>query len=115
MENNKAKVRVRLEHKVEYENPIQVTAGETVQVGRADDDYPGWIWCRAVDSREGWMPCELLSIEGSIGIVLQDYSAKELAVQPGDELAVQEVRHGWMLVRNEQGELGWIPQSHVEM
>ena len=41
MEIPKAKARIRLEYKVEYQNPIQVKVGETVEVGRADDDYPG--------------------------------------------------------------------------
>jgi SH3-like domain-containing protein len=61
------------------------------------------------------MPLELLSQEGREAIVLQDYSAKELAVQPGEEVEIEEVRHGWMLVRNAQGELGWIPESHIQM
>jgi hypothetical protein len=59
------------------------------------------------------MPVELLLRQGSQEIVLRDYSAKELALQPGDE--VEEVRHGWLLVRNIQGEVGWIPKSHIEM
>ena len=47
--------------------------------------------------------------------MLQDYSAKELAVHPGDEVEVEEVRHDWALVRNTQGEIGWIPRSHIGM
>ena len=48
-------------------------------------------------------------------IVLRDYSARELAVQPGDEVEIEEVRHGWALVRNAQGDRGWIPKSHIVM
>ena len=115
MEHPKAKARIRLEYKVEYQNPIQVEAGETVEVGRAADDYPGWLWCRAADGREGWTPLELLSGERPLAIVLRDYSARELAVQPGDEVEIEEVRHGWALVRNAQGDRGWIPKSHIVM
>jgi len=115
MEHPKAKARIRLEYKVEYQNPIQVEAGETVEVGRADDDYPGWLWCRAADGREGWTPLELLSGERPLAIVLRDYSARELAVQPGDEVEIEEVRHGWALVRNAQGDRGWIPKSNIVM
>jgi len=61
------------------------------------------------------MPFELLSIQGAGAAVLQDYSAKELAVHPGDEVEVEEVRHDWALVRNTQGEIGWIPRSHIGM
>jgi SH3-like domain-containing protein len=114
MEHCNASARVRLEYKVQYQNPIQVMAGESVQVGRADEDDPGWLWCRAADGREGWMPVELLSRQASRAIVLRDYSARELAVEPGDEVELEEVRHGWALVRNTRGELGWIPKSHIE-
>jgi len=41
-------------------------------------------------------------------------SAKELPVQIRDEVEIEEVRHGWALVRNRQGEVGWIPESHIE-
>jgi SH3-like domain-containing protein len=115
MQNPKAKARVRLEHKVEYENPIQVKAGESVEVGREDDTYPGWFWCRAADGREGWVPRELLSQDGLLPTVTQDYSAKELAVRPGDDVQIEGIRHDWVLVRNAQGEVGWIPKSHVDV
>lgn len=115
MEIPHQKALVRLEHQVAYHNPIQVKAGERVEVGREDDEYPGWLWCRAANGREGWMPVELLSRHGSVAVVLLDYSAKELAVRPGDEVTVEEVRRGWALVRNVQGEVGWIPKSHIEI
>jgi SH3-like domain-containing protein len=86
-----------------------------VEVRRQHGEYPGWLWCRAVDGREDWIPVELLSRQGSQAAVLQDYSAKELALQPGDEVEVEDVRHGWALVRNAQGKRGWIPQSHLEI
>ena len=89
--------------------------GDSVEVGRADSDDPGWLWCRALDGREGWVPVELLSGQGAQALMLEDYSAKELAVFAGDEVEVEKMRHGWLLVRNAQGERGWIPQSHVLM
>lgn len=115
MQHAKPKARIRLPYQVEYPHPIEVKAGESVQVGRSDDEYPGWLWCRAADGCEGWMPLELLSRQEGSAIALQDYSAKELAVQPGDEVEIEEARHGWVLVRNAQRERGWIPQSHIEL
>jgi SH3-like domain-containing protein len=115
MENIRPRARIRLEYRVRYPDPIQVRAGESVQIQRPDDDDPAWLWCRAADGREGWMPIELLSRRGALATVLRDYSAKELGVQPEDEVDVEEVRHGWVLVRNAQGQVGWIPQSHIDM
>jgi len=114
MNRRKAKARIRLQYQVEYQNPIQVKTGERVHVGQADNAYPGWLWSRATDGREGWVPVELLSRERPLATALVDYSAKELAVQIGDEVEIEEVRHGWALVRNTQGEVGWIPESHID-
>ncbi len=77
------KTRIRLEYKIQHQNPIQVRAGESVELGRAGDEDPSWLWCRAADSGEGRIVVELLQPHGPLAIVLRDYSAKELAVQPG--------------------------------
>jgi uncharacterized protein YgiM (DUF1202 family) len=47
--------------------------------------------------------------------VLQDYSARELAVRHGDEVEVEEIRHAWALVKNSEDESRWIPESHIEI
>jgi uncharacterized protein YgiM (DUF1202 family) len=108
------KVRIRLEHTVEYSDPIEIASGEKVSVIREDDEYPGWKWCKAPNGREGWIPIELLSNEGTEAIILQAYSARELAVLPGQEVTVEDARHSWLLVRNAQGERGWIPERNTE-
>ena len=61
-----------------------------------------------------WVPIELLSENGSEATVIQDYSARELAVQPGEEVAIEESRHNWLLVRNVNGERAWILTSHID-
>src|SRR5439155_16788236 len=108
------RVRIKIEHRIEYPDPIGVAAGERVNVGREDAEFPGWKWCKASDGREGWVPVELLSNEGAETTVLQDYSARELAVRPGEEVIVEESRHEWLLVRNALGERGWILASSIE-
>jgi SH3-like domain-containing protein len=66
------------------------------------------------DGRKGWIPTELLSNEGSEAIIVHDYSARELALQPGQELIVENARHNWLLVRKARGERGWIPERNTE-
>jgi hypothetical protein len=107
-------VRIRFEHRIEYSDPIQVEAGDRVNVGPEDAEFPGWKWCKASDGREGWVPVELLSGEGADAIMLQDYSARELAVRSEEEVTVEEARHDWLLVRNSRGERGWIPASNTD-
>src|SRR5207245_4208060 len=108
------KVRIKIEHRIEYPDPLRVAAGERVNVGHEDAEFPGWKWCKASDGREGWVPVELLSNKGAEATVLQNYSAHELAVQPGEEVIVEESRHEWLLVRNALGECGWIPAANTE-
>lgn len=63
---------------------------------------------------EGWIPVELLSHERAEATVLHDYSARELSLQPGEKVEVEDARHNWLLVRNARGERGWIPASHID-
>jgi SH3-like domain-containing protein len=108
------KAYVTKEYRVQYTNPIAVSAGELVQVGPEDVDFPGWKWCKGSDGREGWVPVELLSGGPKQATVLEDYSARELAVKPGEQVVVEASRHSWLLVRNVRNERGWIPASHVD-
>src|SRR5437667_6050166 len=108
------KVRIKVEHRIEYPDPLRVAAGERVNVGHESAGFPGWKWCKASDGREGWVPVELLSNEGAETTVLQDYSARELAVRPGEEVIVEESGHEWWLVRNALGERGRIRASRIE-
>lgn len=108
------KARVIKQYRRQYPNPIEVRTGQRVDVGREDTEFPGWKWCKAPDGREGWIPIELLSPEGpSSAVLAEDYSALELTVDAGEELTIEAERHGWLLVRNSQGQRGWIPASHV--
>lgn len=102
-----------MQYSVEYPDPINVKAGERVDVGREDDDFPGWKWCKASNGREGWVPVELLLDEAGGAIVSHNYSARELDVRPGEEVVVEDARHERLLVRNANGERGWIPASHI--
>ena len=104
------RVRITTAYLPQYSDPIQVRAGERVTIGDADPQFPGWKWCRARDGREGWVPAELIANDAA-GVMLQDYSAQELAVASGEEVRVEDRRHGWLLVRNDRGERGWIPES----
>ena len=108
------RARILREYTPQYADPLCVAAGEKLAVGPEDAEFPGWRWCRASDGREGWVPIELLSGQGREAFVLDDYSARELAVGCGEEVNIEEARHEWLLVRNEAGERGWIPACHAE-
>jgi len=102
-------VHVRRGYQIRYSDPITVRAGESLTVGKVDDDSPGWRWCEAADGRQGWVPVEFLSTEEPQATIVKDYSARELQVVPGEEVTIADTRHGWLLVRNVKGDCGWIP------
>jgi hypothetical protein len=37
--------RVVADYKVAYPDPLVVRAGDVLNVGKEDPDYPGWVWC----------------------------------------------------------------------
>src|SRR5215831_10779569 len=93
-------VRIKVSRQVQYPDPISVTAGEGVLVGSEDGEFPGWRWCKASNGREGWIPVELLSNKGAEATVLENYSARELAVESGEQVTIEDMRQDWLLVRN---------------
>ena len=98
---------------MQYANPLIVRAGENLTVGRADDAFPSWRWCKAADGRQGWVPVEFLSGQGPQATMVTDYSAVELPVIAGEEVTVEDTRHGWLLVRKADGSCGWIPADRL--
>lgn len=115
MEQLPSKRRIIREYRIQYPRPLCVAAGDSLTVGREDDEFPGWKWCKASAGCEGWVPKELLSDPAAKEtMILCDYSSRELAVQPGEKVTVEDSRHEWLLVRNRQGQRGWIPACHAE-
>ena len=115
MEQLPRKTRIIREYTPQHPDPLYVVSGESVSVGREYHEFPGRKWCRAASGREGWVPVELLSDAAAAETaVISDYSSRELAVKPGEEVTVEDARHEWLLVRNSQGKRGWIPASHTD-
>lgn len=101
--------------KATYPDPLTLAAGECVQVGRGDDEWPGWIWCTDSDGKSGWAPESGLDIDESThtAIARQDYTAQELSMEPGEHLVIEDVESGWAWVTNQVGQSGWVPLTHI--
>ena len=87
-------VQVIKEWQPNYPDPIVLKAGETVAVEDRPSEWPGWIWCTAASGKSGWTPIAYLDRTGDTARALHDYSAVELAVQPGDEVTLLESESG---------------------
>lgn len=90
-------------------------AGERVQVGRDDPEFPGWRWCTASDGRQGWVPEDLLEADGASATMRRDYTARELDVRAGAEVGLGEAIHGWVWATDTAGRSGWIPVSCLQV
>ncbi len=108
------KARTVSAHKASYLDPIKLGKGDSVSLGKEDDEYPGWIWAIARDGKSGWVPIELLVIEGKIAIAKKAYDATELDMAPEVEVEVLRELNGWSEVTDDSGRRGWIPSSALE-
>ncbi|HYN07230.1 MAG TPA: hypothetical protein VES67_07550 [Vicinamibacterales bacterium] len=103
---------VRETHVVQYADPISVDAGARVIVGRRDDRFTRWLWCRADDGREGWVPETILtSTEPGTAVVVEAYEATQVPVQAGTPVDVIKEFDGFAWIQCEDGRLGWVPSS----
>ena len=103
-------------HKSSFPDPIILKKGEKVSIGGEyleDPDWPNWIECKNQGGKKGWVPKQYLKISGNTGIILRDYSAKELDVKIGDEITVYRFQNGWAWSKNSGGEFGWIPLKNI--
>jgi len=93
-----------------YADPIRVEAWEPVEVGRADDDAPGWRWCTDPRGKEGWMPHAWVD---ESGCARRGYDARELTVAVDDLLTALEEHEGWRWCQARDGQTGWVPAAHL--
>ena len=108
-------VTVARDYRAKYNNPIVIQSGDEVALGEWDTDYVGWIWCTQADGRSGWVHESCLSIEGSVGQALRDYTARELTAVTGEVVELGEEHSGWVWATNSRCESGWLPIDHLNI
>lgn len=102
-------------HESEITKTLTVKKGESLEGTEKETGWEGWLWCRNKAEIEGWVPksyLEPLSEAGQYQL-LQDYTARELKVQPGEEVMVLIEESGWAWARTPFGEEGWIPLENL--
>ena len=99
----------------QYPDPIRFAAGELVEVGREDGEFPGWFWCRSQAGKEGWVHQSFLDGVAGEAIAVADYSGNELTVSGGEQGLLIQLLDGWACVRLDAGDQGWIPEGHLRI
>jgi hypothetical protein len=110
-------------YETEFTNPITLTAGEKVTIGEDPDPemnpdtWINWEYCIKSDgSNAGFVPRQIIEIEGEHGIILENYSAKEMTVEKGEIVEGIKELNGWLWAKNKAtGEIGWIPLEVLEV
>jgi hypothetical protein len=122
-----------------YANPLEALAGTRLELGRRDDEYPGWVWCiapdgraadghaadghaadghavdgHAADGRAGWTPLAWLDQAGATAILRRNYTARELTIQQGQAVILLELESGWWWAQTEDGQTGWLPANCLQ-
>ncbi|WP_062269982.1 SH3 domain-containing protein [Endozoicomonas arenosclerae] len=98
-----------------YPDPVTFNKGDELELGKLDDEYPGWIWVTSPSKKEGWAPLPLIRrLNQKLGTAIEDYTARELSVLVGDELKILRELNAWAWVKNSKKELGWVPVSKLE-
>lgn len=113
-----SKFRIIKQYISPYTNPIRLETGETVILGdkEAEEKWKGWIWAKS-KTNEGWIPVQIVefSEDGKTGIIKENYSAKELNVEAGDEIIKIRSLNGWTWSEKlKDQEEGWIPDEIIE-
>lgn len=106
------------EHKNNNPTPIIIRKGARVKIGKRSDgteSWSNWVYCYSLDGTcEGWTPEQIIQIESEYGIVLEDYSAKELDVKKGDIVEGNIELNGWVWCSKLNGsEDGWLPKEKM--
>lgn len=102
----------------EFPNPVSVKEGECVECveySNAEGEWAGWVLCKTHDNA-GWLPHQILKIEGSKGRVTEDYCAEEFDLEVGEVLYSDKEMNGWIwgYKKDHPQKYAWAPLNHIE-
>ena len=110
-------IRVLETYRAHYADPIEISADAVIELTGRTDLWRGhrWLWAKAPDGREGWVPDSLVDLDqGPRCKAKFDYSAAELSCEAGEILTRFAATHGWSWCANGQGSEGWVPDQNLQ-
>lgn len=112
------KVVVTREHRSEYPRPLTFEVGTVLAVGEkyeGDEGWADWYFCHAPGKEGGWVPVQVLEfIDDTTARAREDYTARELDVDPGQVLETSRTLNGWAWCVREDGASGWVPMMNLD-
>ncbi len=79
-----------------------------------NEDWDRWYFCTVPNHSRGRVPEQLIerSIETGYGVAKNDYTAKELDIDKGDEFQAISFLNGWVWCRRlSDNDTGWVPMN----
>ena len=101
------KVKVVKNHFGEGEYPT-FEKGSIVTVGEECAHFLRWFACD-IDGYKTYVP-ECFVFNGKL---TRNYNPTELVQKEGDILEIQEIAYAWLIAKNQEGKIGWIPAENV--
>lgn len=101
-------------HNSMFLNPLILSKGDIVNVGKEDEEFPGWVWCTTSVNNSGWIPLTLLEIKNNSAVLKKDYNATELNVVIDQTLKVFYEDANWAWCETGEGLLGWVPVNKIK-
>ncbi|HEF5707659.1 MULTISPECIES: SH3 domain-containing protein [Bacillus] len=103
-------------HVSNYPNPIRLEEGNVVKMIESYADPENWMFCQEEKyDRKGWVPEQIIRKDmNGTGIIIKQYTAKELNVSIGKRLIGLEELNGWVWCEGRDGEEGWVPKENLQ-
>lgn len=110
-------------HRSEFSEPITFVRGTRLKVGEAyegDEGWSNWYFCEAAGQQGGWVPEQVIRrLAPGQGVALEDYTARELDVEPGQRLLGGRRLNGWVWCSCVDPEAleektGWVPLHNLQ-
>ena len=109
------RVRVTAARASEHVQEIRFRVGDSLAVGRRNQQHPAFVSCTTEDGHCGSVPEEYIEMVGTADAVARrDYDSTHLTATAGELLGVLEQVGDFLLCQNAGGAHGWVPASSVE-
>ena len=101
---------LRSDHHPDAREAISFKAGERVQPGLPDPDWPDYVAATDPRGRRGRVPRDRLDGD----VARADFDGRELSANAGDHVMLLELAGGWWWARNDIDETGWLPEYKLQ-
>lgn len=102
------KVVVIQQHTGEGQFPTFSEGAKVTITGYESNHFFHWFPCR-IEGRDTFVPKSFIAD----GALTRDYNPTELIQNEGDVLEVVEIVNAWLIAKNSDGQVGWIPAEAV--